>query len=183
MASLMWTTAFYVLCVEICLIGLCCIPSARWREIVVKIVTSNFFRTISHIGPWVIGAGVLLLLESMWSYSSARHNGERLQENHVTGSSGQYEARMYRAQRNTYIAGSLLFCMFVLREFYWYMNRCVQADHELTATKKQLQALEDELEATRATVTKLQENPSLRKRAGADKGDKGNASVQDGDDQ
>jgi len=51
---------------------------------------------------------------------SNRHDaGERLQEHHATGSTGQFEARMYRAQRNTYIAGSLLFCMGVLREFYW----------------------------------------------------------------
>ena len=49
MASLMWTTAFYVLCVEIFLIALCCIPSARWRELVVKLVTSNFFKTISQV--------------------------------------------------------------------------------------------------------------------------------------
>lgn len=179
----MWTTAFYMLCVEIFLIGLCCIPSARWREIVVKMVTSKAFKTVSSVRHGCVvrhttlslnaaAASMTCLISIEWRthvsnlrfrrlalgllvlafcfcskacgatrqpetmvrpafenifhlghsqrYVTNHHDaGQRLQEKSVMGHTGQFEAHMYRAQRNTYIAGSLLFCMGVLREFYW----------------------------------------------------------------
>merc|ERR1712146_244597 len=87
--------------------------------------------------PYLVVILMALLVQSIYIQVNARQHGEEARV--MAGQSTTitlYEANMYRAQRNTYMAAIALLGMLMLREIIHFVRRCVEYEDEIARSNR-----------------------------------------------
>ncbi|EDQ89812.1 uncharacterized protein MONBRDRAFT_36857 [Monosiga brevicollis MX1] len=114
---MLWFAVHVLLWLELALCLLCCIPGARWRRAIRWFIDLPFVHVTTKGLPYLVVILMALLVQSIYIQVNARQHGEEARV--MAGQSTTitlYEANMYRAQRNTYMAAIALLGMLMLRE-------------------------------------------------------------------
>lgn len=146
---MLWFAVHVLLWLELALCLLCCIPGARWRRAIRWFIDLPFVHVTTKGLPYLVVILMALLVQSIYIQVNARQHGEEARV--MAGQSTTitlYEANMYRAQRNTYMAAIALLGMLMLREIIHFVRRCVEYEDEIARLKSEMEwsdgAVQDE---------------------------------------
>ncbi|XP_004457152.1 B-cell receptor-associated protein 31 [Dasypus novemcinctus] len=166
--SLQWTAVATFLYAEVFAVLLLCIPfisPKRWQ----KIFKSRLVELILTYGNTffvvLIVILVLLLVDALretWKYDDVT---EKVNLQNNPGAMEHFHMKLFRAQRNLYIAGFSLLLSFLLRRLVTLISQQATLLASNEAFKKQAES------ASEAAKKYMEENDQLKKEAGVD-GDK-----------
>uniref|UniRef100_A0A8C5KCE5 B-cell receptor-associated protein n=1 Tax=Jaculus jaculus TaxID=51337 RepID=A0A8C5KCE5_JACJA len=180
--SLQWTAVATFLYAEVFAVLLLCIPfisPKRWQKIfksrLVQLVVSygNTFFVV------LIVILVLLLIDAVREIKKYDDVTEKVNLQNNPGAMEHFHMKLFRAQRNLYIAGSLFPCLFsLLLFFFFFVNICSLLRRLVTLISQQAtllasnEAFKKQAEsASEAAKKYMEENDQLKKGAAVN-GDK-----------
>mmetsp|Transcript_33009 Transcript_33009/g.46867 ORF Transcript_33009/g.46867 Transcript_33009/m.46867 type:complete len:178 (+) Transcript_33009:100-633(+) len=164
MASVVWTTVFAFLMLELFVTFILIIPVPRKLRnwIAKKVFTFDLGQKINKVAIWITVALAFALAETIHSTQNIAHR-EHEHAAHDPGMTYEQERlfhdldkqRKFRSQRNTYLAGFSLTLLFVIRRILQLLQEHVELEEEiqlLTAQTKPIEANEatntDQIEMT-----------------------------------
>jgi len=141
--SLQWTIVATFLYTEIAFIVLLILPiisASRWQ----KIFRSRLLSIFTHYGNLYFNILIVILLvlfldaiRDMRKYSILRINASELGTDTARIN---VDMKMFRSQRNFYIAGFAVFLWLVLRKLVVFISRIATLEADVHATKKQAES-------------------------------------------
>ncbi|XP_007955360.1 B-cell receptor-associated protein 31 [Orycteropus afer afer] len=165
--SLQWTTVATFLYAEVFAVLLLCIPfisPKRWQ----KIFKSRLVELVVTYGNtfFVVLIVILVLLvvdalREIWKYDDVT---EKVNLQNNPGAMEHFHMKLFRAQRNLYIAGFSLLLSFLLRRLVTLISQQATLLASNEAFKKQAES------ASEAAKKYMEENEQLKKEAGVDRG-------------
>ncbi|XP_048346888.1 B-cell receptor-associated protein 31 [Sphaerodactylus townsendi] len=169
--SLQWAAVATFLYAEVILVFLLCIPfisATRWQ----KIFKSRLVRMLVTYGNTffvvLIVILVLLFLDAIREIRKYDDVTEKVNLQNNPGAVEHFHMKLFRAQRNLYIAGFALLMSFLLRRLVTLISQHATALASNEAFKKQAESASD------AAKKYMEENDKLKKEmklAGGDAGD------------
>ena len=136
MGSIVWTTVFVFLILELCLTFVLVVPVPRpVRNTIARIVFRFHLGDAFHKTIWFIATALIFALVDCYS------NIERLQEKLSTMQDGDVttghhhehhhdKQKLYKAERNMYLAGFALTLLFVIGRITQLMQESVELEDE-----------------------------------------------------
>ncbi|XP_004717633.1 B-cell receptor-associated protein 31 [Echinops telfairi] len=165
--SLQWTAVATFLYAEVFVVLLLCIPfipPKRWQ----KIFKSRLVELVVTYGNtfFVVLIVILVLLlvdagREIWKYDDVT---EKVNLQNNPGAMEHFHMKLFRAQRNLYIAGFALLLSFLLRRLVTLISQQATLLASNEAFKKQAES------ASEAAKKYMEENEQLKKEAGVDGG-------------
>merc|ERR1712168_1499474 len=141
--SLQWTLVATFLYVEIAVVILLILPiisAARWQ----KIFRSRLLSFFTHYSNLYFNILIVILLVLFLDSIREIRKYENIPENVTMASTPaaeiSFNMKLFRAQRNFYIAGFSLVLFFVLRKLVVFVSKIATLEADVIATKKQAES-------------------------------------------
>ncbi|XP_053908219.1 B-cell receptor-associated protein 31 isoform X1 [Cuculus canorus] len=168
--SLQWTAVAAFLYAEVFLVLLLCVPfisATRWQKIFKSRLVGLAVAYGNTVFVVLIVILVLLLLDAV--RETRKYDvTERLALQSTPGALEHFHMKLFRAQRNLYLAGFALLLSFLLRRLVTLISQQAVLGAAGEAFRKQAEG------AGRAARRYMEENDALRKRLQEDGGEVGN---------
>ncbi|XP_006877245.1 PREDICTED: B-cell receptor-associated protein 31 [Chrysochloris asiatica] len=165
--SLQWTVVATFLYAEVFAVLLLCIPfisPKRWQ----KIFKSHLVELVVTYGNTFFGVLIIILVlllvdavREIWKYDDVT---EKVNLQNNPGAMEHFHMKLFRAQRNLYIAGFSLLLSFLLRRLVTLISQQATLLASNEAFKKQAES------ASEAAKKYMEENEQLKKETGIDRG-------------
>jgi len=135
--SILWQGIFVVLCSELFLVALLCIPMPIFiRRPILRLLGSGALDSLATALKWVFGIILCLFLDAVRRSMALAANHESSMSDNLAVLKDN-EAKMFRAQRNIYLAGSTLVLLVILNKLYHLSREVVQLTANLETMEKQ----------------------------------------------
>ena len=135
--SILWQGIFGVLCIELFLVALLCVPMPMLiRKPILRLLGSGALDSCATALKWVFGIILVFFFDAV-------RRSMALADLHDKGTTDNLavrkdnEAKMFRAQRNIYLAGSTLVLLIILNKLYHLSREVVQLTANLEVMEKQ----------------------------------------------
>jgi len=130
---------FVVLCVELFFISLLCVPMPSWlKRPILKLISSGALDSVVHLLKWIFGIILVLFFDALrqtYTGISRKEEGKHAQDNYMALKDDR--AKLFRAERNLYLAGGALILLMVLNKLYTLNRDLLRLEASCEAMKKQ----------------------------------------------
>ncbi|CAB9523081.1 expressed unknown protein [Seminavis robusta] len=184
MASITWTAVFGLLIVELVITFILVVPVPRRIRNAIARAISRLRLGGDTVTKALLFVGLALtfgLVESYWSVQRLLEKLATLEEQDMVSGLGgtpvhghghhaihHDKQRLYKAERNTYLAGFALTLLFVIGRILQLMQESVELEDELELARKPLRAPDKDATATVGTegveMTKVKKQPQDKKK-------------------